>query len=209
MILFPIKIPNISATDLHAGIIARAYQLHENSKRLDYYGHVKAEKISHLVEGHLGIDLERVPFKDAAGPNDYPHLKKVESRARKAGWFEVRQAQKDGAYVLTRLNGFDALVNKTANILGDRLSEVDTLLKLLLPMNTRQAEIVATLYAGWNNLLLLGQTPSDEEIVYESRENWHTDKLNIERDKFFKALVWMREHELVPMGKGLYVKNKV
>ena len=208
VIPFPVKIPNISATDLHAGIIARAYQLHENSKRLDYYGHVKAEKISHLVEGHLGIDLERVPFKDAAGPNDYPHLKKVESRARKAGGFDVRQAQKDSAYVLTRLRGFDALVDKTTAILGDRLSEVDTLLKLLLPMNTRQAEIVATLYAGWNNLLLLGQTPSDDEIVYESRENWHTDKLNIERDKFFKALVWMREHELVPMGKGRYVKNK-
>ena len=208
VIPFPVKIPNISATDLHAGIIARAYQLHENSKRLDYYGHVKAEKIGHLVESQLGIDLERIPFKDAAGPNDYPHLKKVESRARKAGWFEVRQAQKDGAYVFSRLNGFDALVNKTANILGDRLSEVDALLKLLLPMNTRQAEIVATLYAGWNNLLLLGQTPSDDEIVYESRENWHTDKLNIERDRFFKALVWMREHQLVPMGKGRYVKNK-
>lgn len=208
VIPFPVKIPNISATDLHAGIIARAYQLHETSKQLDYYGHVKAEKISHLVESHLGIDLERIPFKDAAGPNDYPHLKKVESRARKAGWFEVRQAQKNGAYVLTRLRGFDGLVDKTANILGNRLSEVDALLKLLLPMNTRQAEIVATLYAGWNNLLLLGQIPSDEEIVYESRENWHTDKLNIERDKFFKALVWMREHGLIPMGKGRYVKNK-
>lgn len=208
VIPFPVRIPNISATDLHAGIIARAYQLHENSKHLAYYGHVKAEKISHLVEGHLGIDLERVAFKDAAGPNDYPHLKKVESRARKAGWFEVRQAQKDGAYVFSRLHGFDALVNKTANMLGNRLSEVDALLKLLLPMNTRQAEIVATLYAGWNNLLLLGQIPSDDEIVYESRENWHTDKLDIERDKFFKALIWMREHGLVPMGRGRFVAKK-
>ena len=205
---FPVKVLNISATDLHAGIIARAYQLHESSKRLDYYGHVKAEKISHLVEGHLGIDLERAPYKDAAGPNDYAHLKKVESRARKAGWFEVRQAQNSKAYVFSRLRGFDALVDKTTAILGDRLSEVDALLKLLLPMNTRQVEIVATLYAGWNNLLLSGQTPSDEEIVYESRENWHTDKLNIERDKFFKALSWMREHGLVPMGRGRYVNYK-
>lgn len=208
VIPFPVKIPNISTTDLHAGIIARAYQLHENSKRLDYYGHVKAEKISHLVESHLGIDLERVPYKDAAGPNDYAHLKKVESRARKSGWYEVRQTQNSRAYVFSRLRGFDALVDKTIHKLGDRLSEVDALLKLLLPMNTRQAEIVATLYAGWNNLLLLGQTPSDEDVVYESRENWHTDKLNIERDKFFKALVWMRKHGLVPMGKGRYVKNK-
>ena len=37
-----------------------------------------------MVEAHLGIDLGRTPVKDAAGPNDYPHLKRVEYRARKA-----------------------------------------------------------------------------------------------------------------------------
>ncbi len=208
VISFPVKIPNISATDLHAGIIARAYQLHENSTHLAYYGHVKAEKISHLVEAHLGIDLERIPYKDAAGPNDYAHLKKVESRAVKSGWYTVSQPQNSRAYVFNRLKGFDALIDKTVHKLGDRLSEVDALLKLLLPMNTRQAEIVATLYAAWNNLLLLGQAPSDEDIVYESRENWHTDKLKIERERFFKALIWMREHQLVPMGKGRTVLRK-
>ncbi|HLD10324.1 MAG TPA: restriction endonuclease subunit S [Methylophilaceae bacterium] len=209
VIPFPIKIPNISPTDLHAGIIARAYQLHaRNSEHLAYYGHVKAEKISHLVEAHLGIDLERVPFKDAAGPNDYPHLKKVESRARKANWFEVRQAQKNGAYVFSRQPGFDALLNKTALALGNRLNEVDALLKLLLPMNTRQAEIVATIYAAWNNLLLLGQSPDDEDIVTEARENWHESKLKIERERFFRALGWMREHGLVPVGRGRYVEKK-
>lgn len=207
---FPVKIPNISPTDLHAGIIARAYQLHAtSSEHLAYYGHVKAEKISHLVEAHVGIDLERVPFKDAAGPNDYPHLKKVESRARKANWFQVRQAQKDGAYVFSRQRGFDALLNKTTLALGNRLNEVDALLMLLLPMNTRQAEIVATIYAAWNNLLLLGQSSDDEDIVTEARENWHESKLKIERERFFRALGWMREHGLVPIGRGRYVGKRV
>ena len=68
--------------------------------------------------------------------------------------------------------------------LGKRVAEVDALLKLLLPLDTRQAEIAATLYAAWNNLLLLGASPSDEDIVYETRENWHTSKLKIEREKF-------------------------
>jgi len=209
VIPFPLRIANISATDLHAGILARAYQHHEqNPKHLIHFGHVKAEKIAHLVEAHLGIDLERVPVKAAAGPNDYPHLKKVESRAQKANWFSVRQQKADGAYVFHKEHSFDALLGKTATALGERAAEVDVLINLLLPLDTRQAEIVATLYAAWNNLLLLGRAPNDEDIVYEARENWHASKLEIERERFFKGLEWMRKQGLVPVGRGRYVDTK-
>jgi hypothetical protein len=210
VVAFPVKIANIFATDLHAGILARAYQYHKQTpKYLIHFGHVKAEKISHLVETHLGIDLERLPVKDAAGPNDYPHLKKVESRARKANWFDVHQQKAGGAYaIFNKRHGFDALLGKTTSALGERIAEVDALIRLLVPLNTRQAEIVATLYAAWNNLLLLGRAPSDEDIVYEAREDWHTSKLNIEREKFFKGLEWRRKQSLVPTGKGRYVAKK-
>ena len=211
VIPFPVKLANISTTDLHAGILARAYQHHEHTPRyLAYFGHVKAEKIAHLIESHLGIDLGREPIKAAAGPNDYPHLKKIESRAQKANWFNVRQKKDGGAYVFTKGRGFDALLFKAKLALGDHAAAVDDLISLLLPLNTRQAEIVATLYAAWNNLLLLGGSPSDEKIVYEARENWHASKYEIERAKFFKGLEWMRKQGLVPAGKGRYVdvKNK-
>lgn len=203
------RIANISPTDLQAGIIAMAYRRHEQiPKYLQYFHHVKAEKIIHLVEAHLGIDLERMPMKAAAGPNDYPHLKKVESRARKANWFDVRQAKTGGAHTYYKKSSFDALLDKTAAALGERAAEVDALINLLLPLNTRQAEIVATLYAAWNNLLLLGRLPSDEEIVYEARENWHSSKLEIEREKFFRGLEWMRKQGLIAAGRGRYVDAK-
>lgn len=203
------RIANISPTDLQAGIIAMAYQRHEQTpKYLQHFHHVKAEKIVHLVEAHLGIDLERMPVKAAAGPNDYPHLKKVESRARKASWFDVRQAKTGGTHTYYKKSSFDVLLDKTAAALGERAAEVDALINLLLPMDTRQAEIVATLYAAWNNLLLLGRSPSDEDIVYEARENWHTSKLEIERERFFNALEWMRKQGLVPVGRGRYVDAK-
>lgn len=105
-------------------------------------------------------------------------------------------------------SSFDALLDKTAAALGERAAEVDALINLLLPMDTRQAEIVATLYATWNNLLLLGRSPGDEDIVYEARENWHSSKLEIERERFFKALEWMRKHGLIATGRGRYVDAK-
>lgn len=209
VIPFPVKLANISTTDLHAGILARAYQHHEHTpKCLANFGHVKAEKIAHLVEAHLGIDLGRDPVKAAAGPNDFPRLIKAESRARKMNWFDVRKQKKDGAYVFTKGDKFDALLLKTRNALGERAGEVDILINKLLPLNRRQAEIVATLYAAWNNLLLVGRTPSDEDIVCEARENWHDSKLKIERGKFFRGLKWMREQVLVPAGKGRLVATK-
>ena len=198
---FKTRLNGISTTDLHAGILALAHQRYEDSeKAIQNFGHVKGEKIAHLVEAYLGIDLDRQPVKDAAGPNDYPHLMKVESRARKAGFFDVKRV--GSRYTLRKGRQFDGIIDKCKQALGPRLTDVEALLLLLKPLNTRQAEIVATLYAAWNNLLLDGIQPDDEAIVTEARENWHKDKLNIERDKFFRGLEWMRKKGLVPQGQG-------
>jgi hypothetical protein len=203
---FPVKVPDISTTDLEAGILAMGYDLHEKSNRLQFYGHVKAEKTVHMVESYLGIDLERNPFKEAAGPNDYPRLKMVESRAKKAGYFHFRQ--NGTRYQFTKYRRFDDLVQQTREKLGDRVKSVDELLKLMLPMDTQQAEIFCTVYAAWNNLLLDGQQPTDEEIVFEARENWHPDKLLIPRERFFGAIEFLKEKNIVPFGKGKKVMAK-
>jgi len=204
---FPTKIQGITTTDLQAGILARAYELHEKNVCSKHFGHVKAEKIAHMVEAFVGIDLGRMPIKDAAGPNDYLHQQRVEHRARKAGYFDFKRV--DGAgYRVKRLRHFDAIVERARERLGDSNQGLDRLLELMLPMNTQQAEIFCTVYAAWNNLLLDGQKPSDEEIVYEARENWHPSKLNIPRDKFFAAVSWLKEKGIVPSGRGKRVVAK-
>jgi restriction endonuclease S subunit len=201
------KVANIKPTDLHAGILAMAYQLHEKSNRQRYFGHVKAEKIAHMIEAHSGIDLGRVPVKDAAGPDDYPHLMRVEHRARKAGFFSFARIE-GSAYRVTKFRKFDALVEQTHQALGAQKGKVERLLKIMLPMNTQQAEIFATVYAAWNNLLLDEQNPTDDEIVSEARENWHPDKVKIERRRFFAAVQWLRDKGVVPEGRGKRVVNK-
>jgi type I restriction enzyme S subunit len=205
--LFPTKIANITPIDLHAGILAMAYQLHEKQGNQATFGHVKAEKIAHMVEAFAGIDLGRSPIKDAAGPNDHPHFMRVEHRARKAGYFSFRRVEAS-AYRVTKHRNFDALVERTCHALGARKAQVESLLKLMLPMETRQAEIFSTVYAAWNNLLLDGQTITNEKIVLEARDNWHPDKMKIQPEKFFKAIEWMRKNDFVPLGKGKKVASK-
>lgn len=207
VIPFSIKIPNITPTDLHAGILAIAYQLHEQNGKTRHFGHVKAEKIAHMVEAHAGIDLGRTPVKDAAGPNDYPHLMRVEHRAKKAGFFDFQRV-KNAGYRVTKYRRFDDLIERTREKLGGRSRDVDGLIELMLPMDTQQAEIFCTVYAAWNNLLLDRQQPADEDVVREARENWHPDKLAIPREKFFAAIGWMREKGITPTGKGKKVSAK-
>lgn len=207
IIPFPTRIPNITPIELHAGILAIAHQLHEKKGKTKYFGHVKAEKIAHMIEAHVGIDLGRTPVKDAAGPNDFQHLRRVEHRAKKASYFDFQRVEKAG-YRVTKYRQFEGLIERTRERLGDRSRDVDSMIELMLPMDTQQAEIFCTVYAAWNNLLLDRQQPTDESIVHEARENWHPDKLNILREKFFTAISWMKKKGVIPKGEGKKVSSK-
>ena len=208
--IFPLVLEGVNTTDLHAGVLALTIQLHEKSEHADKLNHIKGEKISHLVEYHLGISLGRNPVKDAAGPDDYPHLKKVESRATKSGWFKIQK--KDIGYTYHSNSSINTIIEKLKkNLSAEQFNSVQTLIQTFLAFNMVDAEVIATVHAGWNNLLLEGKNPKDEEIVYESRENWSKRKLEIDRQVFFGAINWIRKNGFEPKGKGKKIgkgKNK-
>ncbi|KUJ50918.1 restriction endonuclease subunit S [Chryseobacterium sp. JAH] len=198
-------VAKISA-DIHAGLIAKVIKIHEeNPASIDNLSHIKCEKIAHLVEYHLQIPLGRKPVKDAAGPDDYPHLKKIEHRAKMANYFAIQK--KEIGYSYSSAKNSDKAIDKFQSALSDEKNkQLDDLIALFLKFDLEVSEIIATTYAGWNNLILNGNAnPSDEEIVYESRENWSERKLKIARERFFKAIDWMRKNEIVPTGYGAVV----
>src|SRR3546814_6216183 len=137
VIPFPVVVSGITTTDLHAGILAMAYQVHERHGKQAEFGHVKGEKISHLMEALVGIDLGRVPFQDAAGPNDFPHLQKVEHRARMAGYFLFTRVD-DAGYRVTKHTKFDELITRTELMLGELLVDVERVLELMWPMRSEE-----------------------------------------------------------------------
>ena len=72
-------------------------------------------------------------------------------------------------------------------------------------MDTRDVEVLSTVHRAWNNYILEGQTPTDEQIVTAAREGWHEEKTKIPRPKFFTAIKTLRDKNLVPTGLGKYV----
>ncbi len=164
------------------------------------FGHVQQQKVLYLTEAHVGIDLEGIYERQAAGPlADYFY--KLENLAKRKNWFTVHRRGAEGYFYRIGRNIADRLGPAEA-ILGERKAEMDRLLDLVAGMDTEQAEVVTTLFAAWNDMLIEGRSPSDHEIITDVRGNWHTSKKRFAQTRLQEALNWMRRHDLVPLGVG-------
>ena len=169
-------------------------------------GRTKIEKITHLVEYHCGIDFEREPQRDAAGPVDYTSRRKVESLAKKQGWYTVVEAKVRLGMKYVPGSKLPQALPIAVGTIGSQKPLVDGLIELMRPLATRACEIIATLFAGWNDLLLKGGEPTDNEILVEARENWHPKKLTIPMQEWIAGLAWLRAHQILPKGVGRPVR---
>jgi type I restriction enzyme S subunit len=186
-----------------AYILSLAYERHRFARRERTFGHVKAQKILHLVEAVAGFDLGRAPIRDAAGPNDFKHMLAVEQWAREHERFVF---ETNGAgYLLRQLSNFDKSLKTEHGPAPHARAIATRLIDILVPMDTRQAEIFATVYSAWNNLLIEGKSPTDTEIVCAARDDWHPDKLKLPAGEFFAALAKLRLEGIVPKGTGKFV----
>lgn len=175
------------------------HQLHNDAR----FGSVKHEKIVHLCELHVGLqgDLDRHAYKEAAGPYDPKARRSVEGILRKQQWFEaIKEEGKRVVYrPLAKCGGHAPFFQR---YFGDRRADIQTIIDLIRPMTTQQAEIVATIYAVWNDAMIDGAKPTDAEIVASVLTDWHPSKAQIAEEKWLSALPWMRKRGLVPKGLG-------
>ncbi|MFO6464195.1 hypothetical protein ACK8OR_07380 [Jannaschia sp. KMU-145] len=171
------------------------------------FGRVKFQKLLHLCEAHLEIqEVAGNYHRDAAGPFDTQMMRSVHSQIEKQGWIAPVKGDKGWTYARgEKVDGYRDHFNR---YFGDRKEALEDLLALIAPMKTQQAEIVSTAFASWNDLLLEGKTPSDDEIVDLILNDWTESKKAISADRWHSALAWMREKGLTPRGLGEHTKRK-
>jgi type I restriction enzyme S subunit len=170
------------------------------------FGRVKFQKMAFLAEGHVAIsELAGCYTRAAAGPLDGALIEDMERGAHSIAGIAVDQAGGTGTTVSYRLGQQrGAHRQELADWLGpDRTAKLDKLVADFAPLNTKQAEAVATLYGVWNDLLNEGASPSDDEIISGFLNDWHPEK----REKFRASelpewLGWMRRHGIVPTASG-------
>lgn len=165
-----------------------------------YFGRTAAMKVLYLAQAHVGLELGLKPMREAAGPLD-SWLYRFEEQGEREAWFKVVDDKKKIEYRAGR-----ALAEQSAQaertFTADQRKEFDRLLALFSDRATEEAEIIATLFAAWNDFLIDGHEPSDDEIVREVRENWHEKKGRFTPALLRKWLGWLRQNDLVPQGRS-------
>ena len=187
-------------------VLALAFERHKRAGRDKTFGHVKAQKILHMVEARADFDLGRKPIKDAAGPNDFPHMLAAEKWAEARKHFRFPE-KSEGGYRFEPMVNYGELLDSARLIDRDTREKIERVIELIVPMDTQSAELFATVYAAWNNLLLEGADPTNDEIIRAAREDWHEDKNKISRHKFIDALRLLRVKDCVPTGRGRKVED--
>lgn len=176
----------------------------EHLARNPSFGRTMLMKACYLAETHLGLPLGWQPMRQAAGPWD-PWVQDFESLGTRSNWFAVNEKTLNNGHIKIEYSLKKALKTKAGEavtVLGDQKTEFDRLLDLFSDKNTEEAEIITTLFAAWNDFLIDGKTPSDDEIIHEVRENWHHSKERFTPALLGRWLDWMRNRDLIPKGRG-------
>lgn len=177
------------------------------------FGRVKHAKIFYLADIKLGLGLEDKYFRDAAGPVNIVSLKDerfgIESVARKYSLFESVQSpgtEKRKVRYIPQRNLKD-FINKTSDEFEEYSDEIDRIINFFRPLTWEQSEIVSTLFACWNDLIIsTGRIDISEDVIFDDFLNdWHKSKKRFS-DKKDVLKIWldrMKANNIVPSGMGV------
>ena len=190
--------------------ISLASYIIDNSKNDKTLGRTKLAKVIYLADAHLKLDLMGQYQRQAAGPYDPRMFRNekigIEEIADRNGYFHVinqpnLKSDNERVRYIPSVN-ISHMVTNAKRLFYDKQEELDKILDLFSKLNTEQSEIVATLYACWNDLLKNGKPTTNDVIITDFRENWHESKKRFEVEKLNKALEWMRIKGLIPDGNA-------
>ena len=174
-----------------------------------HMGRVKLQKLIHVAEYHAEIEELRGDYtRKMAGPLDMKAIKGLEAGLERLGWFRTIEETNPKRYRYVPLDRHEQH-GKYLERWTDKQARIDEVLTLMGGMTMRQCEIVSTLYAAWNDLLIDNHPATEDAILAQATtaEGWHASKEKTPRESWIKALRWMKEKGLVPTGFGTHTRK--
>jgi|GEM_PF-139549 len=162
-------------------------------------GRTKLAKILYIAQTHEELDLEFTFQRYAAGPFDEA-IFKLEGTAKKSDWFDKEDRPSYGVTYHPAAKT-DAMCEQATKYLDGRKSSLDRLLRHFQKMDVSQAELFATAYAAWNDLLIDRRKAINATIIEEFYA-WDESKQKFTQSAIRRQLAWMRKEGYVPTGKG-------
>ena len=176
-----------------------------NSLKDKNFGNVKFEKLLYLADCFaIKRNLGQKYFIQAAGPYDNTFTKSYFTKIEEYRWFK-KQKQDTNQFVFIAGEENEKSL-KTYNYFSkDELERVNTLIGYFKQHSYEQPEIIATLYAVWNNRIIR-QEPITDALLKQDFLNWDAQKAKY-KDRLDAALQWMREKSIIPDGWGEVIER--
>ncbi len=167
------------------------------------FGRVKYAKVlyltQHLSELDLGIDWQR----KAAGPYNEKDLKKIEKTLSHEFGIESEIKKVDGnRYIKYKTTQNLKSKEFISDLEKEKQSIIERWVEWFKPFNTDKMELIATIYAAWNDLLLKGESVTMRKIINEVRNNWAPSKKKYSENRIRTEVNFMKENDIVPRGFG-------
>lgn len=165
------------------------------------FTHIKFQKLQYLAEHLAEVDLNWNYYRQSAGPYDPKFMHTVAMKLKASKWFEERKRK---FYPLEKVDKIEGYYDGYFKPAAAKLEPLFTALK---NATEDEAEIVATLYAVWNNMIIKKETVNDKAILSTFFE-WSDRKKKYSQAQVTRALAWMKVNGFMPTGFGKVIKEK-
>ena len=172
----------------------------------EQFGDTKFEKILYLADcWAIQRNLNQQYYKKPAGPYDNRFTYNFYDQITKDGWFDIQKIPNAQSKITAGGNN-DKSRKDYGYFSAEELTKVNHLLGLFKKSDYRVPEVVSTLYAVWNNRIILKQEISDEILIRDFYD-WDKHKSVYTKSQVENSLNWMREKGLVPDGWGEVIEK--
>lgn len=169
-------------------------------------GRVKLEKMLYTIENSIGFDFETQYVRAAAGPLDGSIYECEAIISRRNKWYTLNSSKYGVSYTPTKESSkYKKYYDK---YFGEYDAEIDRIINIFINYDADQSEIIATLFASWNDFIIEKKQVSDEDIVDDVLNNWNDSKKRFSKDVWLRAIKNMRQNNLAPKGYGKHTMIK-
>ena len=165
------------------------------------FGSVKFQKMVYLCEQVSQMNFSTNYSKQAAGPMDNKFIHSVKPQFEKQNWFKVEKIKsgKIEKVQFTPLDGIDGYKQYYNNYYQNVDNEIQHLIDTFKKWKTDNVELVATIYACWDEINN-EKTTFSEELIIKKVYAWHKNKKKFSEEEINNTITWMKE-------KGIYPKS--
>ena len=174
------------------------------------WGRTKLQKSLHLIGYCMQLNLGTEYIRNTAGPDDQQLMNHIDQKFRQYRHVnKVCEKLPDGRthYSYTPMPMIQDIETAYEKYPKELREQVDALIDKLNTMDLAGAEMLSTLYAVWNNRIIKQEQIADDLLIADFYA-WSEHKADFEEARVRKALNYMRDNNIIPVGWGKYIDNR-